>query len=359
MNKTPKKHLRIVFIGPEYHGGDSGGLARALRRQGHVIMHIDPDRISPYFSSGFWGKVVNRISYRLVVRELEKEILIKVPNFAPHFALVFKGNFVSPGVLKSLKQRNIYLMNFYPDTDYFGHGPLIPQSLPLYDHIFSTKSFGAADLKKTFNITNCEFLSHGYNPELHRPFPITKDDIAVIGADASFIGTWSPQKASYLSHLAKSIPGLHLRIWGSLWERAEQAILRPYIMGVTVVGDVYPLAIQCTKINIALLIETRKGISKQDLVTTRTFHIPASGGFMLHQRTDELLQYFKEDMEVACFSTPEEMVDKVKYYLEHEDERERIRIAGHRRCVAENSIDNQAKRIVEHYLAYEAKKMKS
>ena len=38
-------------------------------------MRIDPDRISLYFSSGFWGNVVNRIVSRLVVRELEQEIL--------------------------------------------------------------------------------------------------------------------------------------------------------------------------------------------------------------------------------------------------------------------------------------------
>lgn len=70
---------------------------------------------------------------------------------------------------------------------------------------------------------------------------------------------------------------------------------------------------------------------------------------MLHERTEELRDYFIEGEEVACFSTPEEMADKVEYYLKHENERERLRLAGHRRCVAENSLVRRAMRIVEHY----------
>jgi spore maturation protein CgeB len=192
-------------------------------------------------------------------------------------------------------------------------------------------------------------MPHGFDPDLHRPMAVSPQDLARLGADAAFIGMWSPKKTAYMQMLVRKLPGVHARIWGGAWERAHATVLKPAIMGRHLWGDVYPLAMQCTKVNIALLSEARTGASSGDRITSRTFHIPASGGFMLHERTDELLQYYREGDEVACFASPEELAEKTQYYLEHEEEREAIRLAGHRRCVAENSLVDRAQVIVQHY----------
>jgi spore maturation protein CgeB len=66
----------------------------------------------------------------------------------------------------------------------------------------------------------------------------------------------------------------------------------------------------------------------------RTFEGPACGAFMLNERTDEHLELFEEGTEATYFASPEELVDKVRYYLAHDSERERIRAAGHAKIVA-------------------------
>ena len=64
---------------------------------------------------------------------------------------------------------------------------------------------------------------------------------------------------------------------------------------------------------------------------------------MLHERTDELLERFDEGVECACFSTVEEAVERIGYYLEHEREREAVAAAGRLRCeVSGYSIDHRA-----------------
>ena len=69
----------------------------------------------------------------------------------------------------------------------------------------------------------------------------------------------------------------------------------------------------------------------------RVFEIPGAGGFLLTEVARDLDRYFVPGQEIVTFETPEEMVEKARYYLVHADERERIRAAGHVRAVRGHS----------------------
>ena len=71
---------------------------------------------------------------------------------------------------------------------------------------------------------------------------------------------------------------------------------------------------------------------------------------MLHERTDEVLSFFNEGTEIGCFGDADELVHRVRYYLEHESERETMRWAAHQRCVREYSVDRMAERIVRRFV---------
>lgn len=43
--------------------------------------------------------------------------------------------------------------------------------------------------------------------------------------------------------------------------------------------------------------------------------------------------FFEEDREAVYFSTHEEMMDKIRFYLANEPIREKIAAAGHQRCL--------------------------
>ena len=61
----------------------------------------------------------------------------------------------------------------------------------------------------------------------------------------------------------------------------------------------------------------------------RSFEILACGGFILHERTPELLEHYEEGREIACFGSIEELTDKITHYLTHAEERQAMASAGH------------------------------
>ena len=345
-SQTP---LRILFVGVQAHGSDSGGMAKAFLRAGHLVRVLDETAFYPEAGNSRWLRVLRRLGGRSSTKEFANKIVCEARLFIPHLVVVYKGAMMTPWVLEELRSIGAYLVNVYPDVSFMCHGPLIPQCMPVYDKIFTTKSFGVRDLRDILGVTNAEFLPHGFDPNVHRPVATDECVLEAMGADASFIGTWSPKKEKLMTGLAERLPDARIRIWGSQWQGARDGVLGPCIEGRHILGELYPMGISSTKVNICILSEKRQGSSSGDRTTSRTFQVPATGGFLLHERTDEFLTFFEEGREAACFDTAAELADKTRYYLEHEDERERIRLAGHQRCWDEDSLDHRIERIIEDY----------
>ena len=64
----------------------------------------------------------------------------------------------------------------------------------------------------------------------------------------------------------------------------------------------------------------------------RVCDVPALGAFLLTDDALELEEFVTRGTEIATFSTPEELREKVLHYLAHEDEREAVTRAGQRRA---------------------------
>jgi spore maturation protein CgeB len=73
-----------------------------------------------------------------------------------------------------------------------------------------------------------------------------------------------------------------------------------------------------------------------DKHTQRTFEIPACGSLQIAPRNDEILSFFKEDDEIVCFDSPEELKEKVGFYLAHPASRERIARNGFKKVTSSN-----------------------
>jgi spore maturation protein CgeB len=69
----------------------------------------------------------------------------------------------------------------------------------------------------------------------------------------------------------------------------------------------------------------------------RNFEVPGCGGALLTGRADNLEDYYEIGKEVACFDDTADLIEKIRYYLQHDDERSALAEAGYRRTLQEHT----------------------
>ena len=338
-----------MMLTARWPGANAEALYQALKRAGHSLSPVQEGFYFPERWQSVPLKILRKALEPWMVREMHNYIVRTAEVFKPHLFIAFKGRFVLPETLKKLKASGVKLINWYPDVSFTVHSRYLPKTLPLYDWVFTTKTFGLHDMREKLGIDRASILLHGYDPEVHSLQGLSDDEMAYYACDVSFIGTWSPKKQHYLEYLYSQLPDLSVKIWGDQWNKAMAGPLNPAIQHHAVYGREYAKAIGASKINIAILSERRNGASSGDKITSRSFHIPASGGFMLHERTRQVQAVYEEGEDVACFASPEELVQNVETFLADESGRKRIARSGWERCVPAHSMDERARVIMDKY----------
>ncbi|MBE5839949.1 MAG: hypothetical protein E7304_00935 [Butyrivibrio sp.] len=66
-------------------------------------------------------------------------------------------------------------------------------------------------------------------------------------------------------------------------------------------------------------------------VSLRVIDILAAGGFLITNYQAEIAEYFEDGVDLVMAYTPEDMIQKTAYYLQHEDERKEIALNGQKK----------------------------
>jgi glycosyltransferase involved in cell wall biosynthesis len=321
----------------KWWGSDGRALAQALRGLGHNIFDIDAEDYLSLHWNGIAPKLLRRLFSRVWIEDYNRAVLRQAAASAYDFIIVFKGNLLKPETLRRLRESGKALFNFYPDVSFADHGPLIPAALSLYDCVFTTKSYHGGQEIERFGIRDLQHVRHGFDPEVHRPVKLTPELERHYGCDVSFVGCWAPEKESKLSHVLSHSKEISVRVYGSGWKYASSefkqmigANLKPGVF-----GDELAVVYAASKVNLGLLSCSVSERAICDQTTARTFQIPATRSFVLHEDTAEVRSLFAADREVMLFSNNDDLLDKIKLVLKDEGLRMRISEQGFERCQRE------------------------
>ena len=223
--------------------------------------------------------------------------------------------------------------NFYPDNPFvFWNGNSnsdVLNSLPLYD-CFLIWSKMLMPLLKTAGCKNVYYFPFAYDKDLLEQEIDNLDK--KYENEVCFAGTWESEREKWLTQLCEKLPNLKLAIWGNMWHEnlSQNSNLRKFFKGKAIYTKEMVKAFRGSKIVLNF-------IRKQNLTShnMKTFEIPASGAFMLTQRTEEQANFlFKENENIECFDSIDELIDKIKIYLINDKLR---------KSIAEKSFENVQK----------------
>lgn len=87
-------------------------------------------------------------------------------------------------------------------------------------------------------------------------------------------------------------------------------------------------------------VKTKKRVEQ---IKARNFEIPAFGGFQLTNYVPSLEFFFEIGTDVAIYTSIEDLILQINYYLENEDERKKIMINGYNSVKSQTYIDRLKK----------------
>ena len=342
------QNARVLLVADlNYHAKGHSRL-QALKRLGLETRGISHTPIDVASHAEIRPSLAFRIAWKfgfhLDTENVNKWLPSEALDFKPDIIWIEKGNMVKPATLFYLrKQFTRSVVASYSEDDMFNRinrTLAYAQGLRHYHIVFITKSYNANKNElPSLGAQVCQFVDKAFDPEQHRPIPITDEERKNYGSDIGFIGSYAPERGRDVLFLAEN--GLSIRVWGNGWETFKHAHPNLRIERQALVNRPddfrYTKGIIATKINLGFLRKVNR-----DLQTDRSVEIPACGGFMLAERSTDHERLFSDGKEAVFYNDKYELLDKAKKYLADPPARKAIAEAGRRRCVdADYSHDNR------------------
>ncbi len=194
-----------------------------------------------------------------------------------------------------------------------------------------TTSKGSLPWYKEHGFQNVILSQWAYNHKVFRPVEIAREyDVSLIGAPHS-------NRVELVRYLVGH--GIDVRLFGPGWGSIPD--LKDRWGGYLSVEDMV-LTICKTRIN---LNPARSSVGGSTQLKGSTFEIAGCRGFQLTEERPYLNDYFRLGEEIVTFTTFEDLLEKVRYYLEHDIERERIASKAYQRAQREHTWEKQLDKI--------------
>jgi spore maturation protein CgeB len=319
--------LKILIVGYFSAFWHEAAWVKALRELNHEVAEF---RIEPYFKNALCGRFQNRFLIGPTITTVNSDLVKTVANINPDIVVFYRALPITSATIKKLASTHPkHILVCYNNDNAFGpignkaYWRLYKETIPFYDlHL----AYRPSDVP-FLNVGPAVHVLQPHNlPWLHRVVPQTER--TGWESDICFLGHFEPdRRKNELDTLMRKVPA-HYRLHGSLW--AENSTGMPWKGMPTheLQGEEYVRALNGSKIALVFF-----STWNADTFTRRVFEIPACGTMMLSQRTDAMLDLYAENLEAVYFDSPEELVDKARYYLKHDDARRKIAAAGHKRCL--------------------------
>jgi spore maturation protein CgeB len=324
-------------------------LLESLQAMGHEVVefnfnldetvrHLDPsDPVQAAFIAGNRPRLSAELLRQIDTSHQQAPIDL--------FFSYFYDACVEPAALDRIRAKGITAINWYCNASYQLH--LVRDISAHYDYCLVPEKYRLDDYA-ALGATPI-YCQEAANPTTYRPYPVAEQ------FDVTFVGQCYGDRADLVQWLREQ--SVDVRVWGPRWEYHVQhrsrnplkrLLTKPGGLPPQVVGGILSDAelvrmYSRSKINLGFSTcgETHRTGERIVQIRLRDFEVPMSGGFYLVEYLDELREFFEFGHEIETYRSREEMVDKIRFYLGHDEARQRIGQAGRVRCLRDHTWERR------------------
>lgn len=335
--------MKVFFIGttPITQRGISPDSMEA-----HILSALDTIGVKTSyfaFTSGGLGRTINRlleaaaIDFKVIsTTPIEKALLKSVADFQPDLILVLLGNYTPPATIHKI--RNITKSPIacwcQDHMGTMGRQYILGSK---FDYIFAKDQVMVDLFRRYTSVPHVHYLAEACNPAIHTPIQPTSDDLQRFGCEVTTAATLY----YYRSEIFESLTDFDLRIWGPV-PRFYDGPLRPYCTGISVYTRDKSACFNASKIVVNSLFPMEFGG-----LNARTFEVAGCGGFQIITDSDVVAKHFEIGKEIETFRDLNELRTKIRYYLDHDNERQMIANAGRVRAHSEHTYEHRLKTLLD------------
>lgn len=279
-------------------------------------------------------------------------MLLEAREFLPDVVLVMNGLHVFPPdhleQIDAIRQLGIVTAIWFVDDPYVTD--VTVTVAPHYDHVF-THERSCLALYHSVGCTNVYHLPLAAHFDLFHPMPVPPE----YRTDICFIGVAFWNRVELFDQLAPYLQDKRVLIGGSRWNRMEQysSVSRFVYDGLIEVAETAKYY-NGAKIVINLHRATNAGEDNHnrinwgaESINPRTFEMAACGTLQLTDMRSELPEYYSIGTEIDIFDNAEHLIEKLDYYLNHEEERLRLAVKGYQRTKREHSYGDRIRKLLD------------
>ena len=236
--------------------------------------------------------------------------------------------------VERIRQHTRTLCFFHDDT---WRRDFVREWAPHFD-FFTSSNYDCVTHYQKLGLPHVIHFPFGANERLYCP------DLNPKLYDVSFVGGWNPTREWLVKRLRRA--GIDVTVAGYGWP------------GGIIEHDAMVRMFNASRINLNLtnsrswdlrlfvahpisaLRQLRSGKTVEQ-IKARHFEINACGGFQLSYYVDGLEKAFKLGEEIAVYLDPDDLLEKVRFYLKHNELRERIAAAGLRRTLKQHTFSRR------------------
>lgn len=258
---------------------------------------------------------------------MNKKLLARVQEWKPAVTLfsLYTDQF-DPLVVKKLRAHTKTLCFFHDDTWRVEYSRYWAQH---FDFFTTPDVYGELKYRE-IGLHNAIHFPFGCNEQIFRKMDVPKK------YDVSFVGGWHPYREWLIKRLEKN--GVDIEVVGHRWPNGEidqEGMVRLFNesrinlnLSNSASWDARYLASSPRA-----FINRLRSKKNVEQLKARHFEINGCGAFQLSYYVEGLEHCYDINREIGVYADPDDLVEKVKFYLAHEELRESIAAAGFKRTL--------------------------